>query len=141
MDNLARREQRTIALFKKSIVETKIYYYMLMPNVLHRSKNLFSYNENPRAWSAPSTDTPVARRFRPMQNSFTAEQATALAAFESAAESNDLHAIGSGRKTRAQRDVVMAHAKLVQLGVADALTPHEQSTVTHCRAATWQDRS
>ena len=64
---------------------------------------------------------------------FTTEQEAAIAAFESAAESHDLHAFGNGRRFQAHRAVVAHFEKLVTLGITDALTWKEQAQVRESR--------
>lgn len=59
----------------------------------------------------------------------TQEQVAALAAFEQAAESDDLRAFGNGRRYRANAAVVGAFDQLVKLQCADALTVSEIATV------------
>lgn len=60
---------------------------------------------------------------------FTKEQEAALSAFESAAESHDLHAFGNGRKHYAHAAVVARFEALEVLGITDALTWREHAQV------------
>jgi hypothetical protein len=65
---------------------------------------------------------------------FTPEQEKALADFELACTSHDLHAFGHGRKFRACEALALAHTEVEKLGVADALTSNELAAVNRAKA-------